>query len=102
MGTEAESGVEKTRVMRPQFTAGWVVRNHLRGVLRRDRNTLTRQQQVEGLRLEDDALAALGADGLPEVGRVARRAGHVEQPRVRARLVADHALVVAAQIDTQE
>ncbi len=63
----AEAGIEEAGVVGAQLSRGRVVGEHLRCIGRRDADALGRQQQVEDLGLEHDALLGLGVDGLPVV-----------------------------------
>src|SRR3954470_18887519 len=99
MRAESEAGIEEAGVVRAQLTACRVVGDHFRGELRRDRDAFRGEQEIERFRFQDNALSAFGVHRLPEVNGITRWPGHVQQPRVRARLVTDD---VAGQVDADE
>src|SRR5262249_29961993 len=63
----AEAGVEEAGVMRSQLPGRRVIGRHLCRVPGGYARALGRQEQVENLRLEDDALAGLWVHRLPVV-----------------------------------
>src|SRR5207248_587660 len=77
-----------------------VERSHLGGEVRRHLHGLLRQQQVEALGIEDDAIALLTDHALPVVvDAVAADLGHRDARRVLLGAIADLAPRVAAQVE---
>ncbi len=63
-----ESGVEKTRVMHPEFADHGQIGRHFGGIKRRDMHGFAADQNIERIRIQDDA-PMFGMHLLPEIAR---------------------------------
>ncbi len=92
--------------MRPQLAAGRFVGHHLGGIARRDADPLLGGQDIELFGLQEQASAAVAADGLPEIQRrIVSDLRQVDDVAVLLGAVADDRLrptLGAQQVDPQK
>ena len=100
-GAEAEAGDEEAGGGGAEVAGRGVGGDHRGGAGGGDDGVFAGDEQVEVLRMEDEAAAAFGADGFPEVERVVFVLGHeVEEGAVAAGLPADE--VSFGEVDAEE
>ena len=102
VGSNPKPGV-KNPAYAAQLATGRVIRRHLGGQVGGDADRLVQHQEVEALRRQDEAVAVLSEDGVPERHRVdlsARR--QIEEGGTVPGAVPDLTALVTPQIEPQE
>ena len=98
----AEPGVEEPRIVGPHLTPCGIEGDHLGGVLRGNAHALCRQQQIEVLGFEHDAVAGLGYDRLPEVSRlVLAHRPEIDEAAIALGPVPDRIVVALQEVEAQ-
>src|SRR5690606_12991970 len=62
-----EAGIEETGIMDPEFTDQRIEGRHFGGIERRDMHRLTRDENIELVRIKDKFVAAATVERLPEI-----------------------------------
>ena len=100
---EPEAGVEEPRIVGAEFTARRVVRRHLGCQVGGDADGLVRHQEVEALRGQNQPVAVLSEDRIPERRWIDLSThGEIEERGAVAGAVANLAAFVAVQVETEE
>src|SRR2546421_5928245 len=70
----SETWIKKSRVMHAEFSDKWIKRHHFGGIVRRYLHRLLGGQNVEFVRIKDEAAVAAGIDWFPENANIIDRA----------------------------
>src|SRR5580698_2855471 len=87
----SKTRIKETRIVNAKLADGGIEWHHLGGILRRNPHTLTRSQYVKILRIQNQRMAVVAPDRVPELLEiVVLNPRQIDQRRMLLRAVSNH------------